>query len=53
MPVVVDEIVISVEVDNRTAGGATSPASAEEEKKTLIAECVEQVLDILENRKER
>jgi hypothetical protein len=53
MPVVVDEVVISVEVGNRQAGGAAGAPSALQEKQQLIEECVERILDILEQRKER
>jgi hypothetical protein len=53
MPVIVDEVVISVEVSNQAAGGASSTASGTEEKQTIISECVERVLDILEQKAER
>jgi hypothetical protein len=53
MPVIVDEVIISVEVTNQASGGAASAPSATEDKQTLIAECVERVLDILERKKER
>ena len=53
MPVVVDEVVISVEVGNRQAGGAASQPPALEEKRQLIEECVERVLVILEQQRER
>ncbi len=53
MPVVIDEVVISVEVNNQATGGATSTPSATEEKQTIISECVERVLDILKQKAER
>jgi hypothetical protein len=63
MPIVVDEVIISVEVTNAASGGAgeggsgaASPASAGAgggDKQALIAECVERVLEILERREER
>jgi hypothetical protein len=53
VPVVVDEVVISVEVGNRQAGGAASAAPALQAKQQLVEECVERVLDILEQQKER
>jgi len=53
MPVVVDEVVITVEVTNLAAGGATTPPPAVEDRRQLVAECVEKVLDILEQKKER
>lgn len=53
MPIIVDEVIISVEVSNQAAGGSTSSSSGTDDKQTLIAECVERVLDILRERKER
>jgi len=53
MPVIVDEVVISVEVSNQAAGGTGSTASGTEEKQTIISECVERVLDILAQKAER
>jgi hypothetical protein len=54
MPVVVDEVVISVEVAGPQAGTqAAAPASAPQDRQALVAECVERVLDILRQREER
>jgi hypothetical protein len=56
MPIIVDEVVISVEVSNQAAGGSGGSggnAAATNDKQTLIAECVERVLDILREREER
>jgi hypothetical protein len=53
MPVIVDEVVISVEVSNAAAGGAAPVPSGTEEMQTIISECVERVLDILEQKAER
>jgi len=53
MPIIVDEVVISVEVGNQAAGGSTTPASATDSKQEIIAQCVERVLDILRDREER
>ncbi len=53
MPIIVDEVVISVEVTNQAAGGKATPAPASEDKQVLVAECVERVLDILRQREER
>jgi hypothetical protein len=56
MPIIVDEVVISVEVSNQAAGGSTGNAAATpstNEKQALVAECVERVLDILREREER
>ena len=53
MPIIVDEVVISVEVTNQASGGATTPAPPQQDKQAIIAECVERVLDILREREER
>ena len=53
MPIIVDEVVISVEVSNQASGGATSAPSATEDKQTIINECVERVLDVLKLKQER
>lgn len=53
MPIVVDEVVISVEVEERPARGGRSDAAASEDQQTVVAECVERVLEILAQREER
>lgn len=54
MPVIVDEIVISVEVTNQDAGGAARTWGAPaEDRQALLSECVERVLDILRCKEER
>ena len=54
MPLIVDEIVISVEVTHAQAGGvAPGGGAGGEERQALLAECVERVLEILERREER
>lgn len=55
MPLIVDEIVISVDVTNPEAGGAAPApaAAAPQERQALVSECVERVLDILRRREER
>ncbi len=53
MPVVVDEVVISVEVTNQASGGAASTPSGTEDRQAIVAECVERVLDILRQKAER
>lgn len=53
MPIIVDEVVISVEVSNQASGGAASAPSATDDKQALVAECVERVLEILSERDER
>jgi hypothetical protein len=59
MPIVVDEVVISVEVANGAGapggeggGGASAPSSTQG-KQQLLQECVERVLEILRQREER
>lgn len=53
MPIIIDEVVISVEVTNQAAGGSTTPPSATQSSQDIVAECVERVLDILREQKER
>ena len=55
MPVIVDEIGISVEVANQAAGGslATPGALPTEERQGLVSDCVERVLEILRRERER
>ena len=53
MPVVIDQVIISVEVGNQATGGAKQAPPAIEEKQLIVAECVEQVLEILADEKER
>lgn len=52
MPIIIDEIVISVDVDNTVSGGAASPSVADD-RQTIVAECVERVLEVLRQREER
>lgn len=52
MPIVVDEVVISVEVANAASGGAASAPAPQEDRQALIAECAERVLQILRDRDE-
>lgn len=62
MPIEIKELHISVTVDaggtptatNTAAAAGNSPTSAQQdERQALIAECVEQVLQILEQKRER
>jgi len=56
MPIIVDEVVISVEVGNRDAGGDSGGAggarSPVDDRQALVDECVARVLDILRERQE-
>lgn len=57
MPIVVDEVVISVDLANE--GGAAGPGGARPsggtdlDRQALVNECVERVLEILADREER
>jgi hypothetical protein len=53
VPIIVDEVVISVEVGNAAAGGSASPPAPMADRQSLVAECVERVLDILALKAER
>jgi hypothetical protein len=50
MPIIVDEIVISVEVTGQSAGAALAPY--EDLKNDIVRQCVERVLEILREREE-
>lgn len=61
MPIVVDEVVITVEVENQGAAAPSAPVAsstpgagttAPADKQALVAECVERVLEILAERRE-
>ncbi len=51
MPVIVDEVVISVDVNNPATAG-DKPVSTEN-RQEIIEQCVERVLEILEQQQER
>jgi len=57
VPVIVDEIVITVEVASPAAGSApAAPGAARAgagEQRALVSECVEAVLDVLRRKEER
>ena len=55
MPIIVDEVVISVEVGNSEAGGSAATGSgvaSANDKQALVEECVARVLEILREREE-
>jgi hypothetical protein len=52
VPVIIDEVVISVEVTNHASGGAASAPSPTDDKQAVVAECVERVLEILRQKRE-
>jgi hypothetical protein len=55
MPIVVDEVVITVDVTGERAPGGRSPAAggAEVDRQQIVSECVERVLEVLAEREER
>lgn len=53
MPIIVDEVVISVEVTNPSSGGSNPAPSSLNERQAIVAECVEKVLEILKQKNER
>jgi len=53
MPIIIDEIVISVDVSNQASGGAVSLPPEKEDTQNIVNECVEKVLDIITRQKER
>ena len=55
MPVIIDEVVISIETGNQAPDSRTriSGQSTAEEKQQIVNECVEQVLEILQQKEER
>lgn len=62
MPIEIRELHIRVAVNAEETGGSTArprpsdaapPEAAEEKKEALLAECVEQVMQILDNKNER
>lgn len=55
MPIIIDEVVISVEVGNCEAGGGSAGSAAvpaTEDRQALVEECVARVLEILREREE-
>jgi hypothetical protein len=40
MPIVVDEVVITVEVGNAAGGGTATPPAPADDRQALVAECV-------------
>jgi hypothetical protein len=58
MPVEIRELQINVTVNQQNAAGTPPPAEGnaaggEQDKKNLINQCIEQVMDIINNKKER
>jgi hypothetical protein len=53
VPIIVDEVIISVDVSNQASGGAAASGGDTENRQALIEECVERVLEILRQKDER
>jgi len=53
MPVIIDEVVISVEVGGQGAPGAAPAAGAGDDRQAIVNECVERVMEILRQKGER
>jgi hypothetical protein len=53
MPVIIDEVVISVEVTSQSPGGAGPASAASDDMHAIVTECVERVLEILQQKGER
>ena len=53
MPIQIDEIVIRALVGDRAGEEGGSPAGAEIDREAIVAECVEQVMEILKEKSER
>ncbi len=55
MPIVVDEVVITIEVTGGAplADAGPTGGTAPQDKQALVSECVERVLEILDRREER
>ncbi len=55
MPIVITEIEISVAVvpDNNSQGNASLPRNDTDLRETIIKECVEKVMEIINNKNER
>jgi hypothetical protein len=52
MPIVIDEVVISVEVREEPSTAGQQGALPADERQAIVAECVERVLEILKRREE-
>jgi hypothetical protein len=53
MPIIIDEIVISVEVTNQPGAGDVPPAPDVDTQQLIVQQCVERVLEILRTCEER
>ena len=53
MPVIVDEVVISVEVGGQGGAGGGTAAAGGDDRQAMVSECVERVMEILRQKGER
>ncbi len=53
MPIEIKELVIRATVDTGGADRSSAPAKGAEQKQEIVADCVEQVLEILRRKLER
>ena len=53
MPIIIDEIVISVEVSKNASAGGVSAQPDPGPQQVIVEQCVERVLEILRQREER
>ncbi|MBQ0930061.1 hypothetical protein KAK07_22450 [Ideonella sp. 4Y16] len=53
MPIMIDEVVIAVEATSPSAeGGSPAAGDSGAQRQSLVAECVERVLEVLRQRQE-
>ena len=53
MPIIVDEIVITVDVSSQESGGPAPAPPTTQETQNIVQQCVERVLEILREREGR
>jgi len=53
MPIQINEIVIRATISDKGSGDRKKPTVDKAEKEAIITECVEQVLEIIEDKMER
>jgi len=53
MAIVINEIEVNVEVVSGTSGGASASSAAAGSKEEIVRECVEKVMEIINQKNER
>ena len=53
MPIQINEIVIRATISDKSSGDRQKPTVDKAEKEAIITECVDQILEILEDKMER